>query len=156
MEINGVTSLLGVNIYDNLRLKPVENAKKLLTHRLAADRIESERIDLKQGELLNASHQPQVDCADHQITSTLLHRINPARDEKRFYFVMVGASLFDPHAVVRVWGRIGGHQQVMITPCPNTVEARALATSLIRRRLTRGYKIIRGVIPTNNRLSRGG
>ncbi len=62
---------------------------------------------------------------------------------------MVGPSLFDPHAVVRVWGRLGGYQRAMITPCQNAAEARTLAARLIRRRLKRGYQLVQGELPEN-------
>jgi predicted DNA-binding WGR domain protein len=38
----------------------------------------------------------------------LLHRINPSQNEFRFYLVVTSPSLFDPYAVIRVWGRMGG------------------------------------------------
>jgi predicted DNA-binding WGR domain protein len=81
--------------------------------------------------------------------STLLHRIDPARNEARFYFVIVGSSLFDSYAVMRVWGRIGGHQRAMITPCRNAAEACTLAARLIRRRLKHGYQLVQGELPEN-------
>jgi hypothetical protein len=39
----------------------------------------------------------------------LFHKINPEENERRFYYLEVGSSLVDEHAVLRVWGRIGGH-----------------------------------------------
>ncbi len=62
---------------------------------------------------------------------------------------MVGPSLFDPYAVVRVWGRIGGHQRAMITPCQSSVEACTLAARLIRRRLKHGYQLVQGELLEN-------
>ncbi len=62
---------------------------------------------------------------------------------------MVGPSLFDPHAVVRVWGPIGGHQRAMITPCQSAAEAHTLATRLHRRRLKHGYQLVQGELPEN-------
>jgi predicted DNA-binding WGR domain protein len=97
---------------------------------------------------LNAN-DPQPAGACDPATSTLLHRINPDRDERRFYWVMVGPSLFEPHAVVRLWGRIGGHQQAMITPCQSMAEAQMLAGKLVWRRLKRGYHIIGSTASTN-------
>lgn len=74
--------------------------------------------------------------------ATLLHRINPERNEARFYYVFVGRTLLDQHGVVRVWGRIGGHQRAMITPCQTEEEARNMANGLIQRRLKRGYRLV--------------
>ncbi|MBE7473184.1 MAG: hypothetical protein DPW09_24830 [Anaerolineae bacterium] len=70
----------------------------------------------------------------------LLHRVNPARNEARFYLVEAGPSLLDPFAVVRVWGRIGGAQQHKINPCASAAEAEQLAERLIRRKIKRGYQ----------------
>ncbi|MEW5956542.1 MAG: WGR domain-containing protein [Chloroflexota bacterium] len=74
--------------------------------------------------------------------SALLHRINPLCNEARFYYVLVGPALLDRYAVVRVWGRIGGQQRIMVTPCQTDDEARTLANRLIRRRLKRGYTLV--------------
>ena len=71
--------------------------------------------------------------------SALLHRINPVCNEARFYYVLVGPALLDRHAVIRVWGRIGGHQRVMVTPCQTEEETRTLAKKLIQLRLRHGY-----------------
>lgn len=72
----------------------------------------------------------------------LLHRINAKKNEKRFYLVEVAPSLFDLHAVLRIWGRIGGAQQRKITPCRSATEAEKLAEHLIRQKLKRGYKFV--------------
>ena len=76
-------------------------------------------------------------------TTALLHRINPARNEFRFYHVRIGPTLLDKYAVIRVWGRIGGQQRTMINPCQTDAEARILVDRLIRRRLKRGYTLVR-------------
>ncbi len=78
---------------------------------------------------------------------TLMHRINPERNERRFYAVQVGPSLFDEHAVLRLWGRIGGYQRQMVTPCQSPDDAQALARQLIQRRLQHGYQILKGGEP---------
>ena len=78
---------------------------------------------------------------------TLLHRINHERNERRFYAVQVGPSLFDEHAVLRLWGRIGGYQRQMVTPCPSPDDAQVLARQLIQRRLQHGYQILKGGKP---------
>lgn len=75
-------------------------------------------------------------------TFTLLHRVNPDRDEARYYSVMIGPTLVDPLAVVRTWGRIGGFEKQLITPVADAAAARRLAGRLIRRRLKRGYTIV--------------
>ncbi len=72
----------------------------------------------------------------------LLHRVNPERNESRFYLVQVGPSLLDRYAVLRIWGRIGGHQHHLVTPCASPEAAAQLADRLVQRRLKRGYQIV--------------
>jgi predicted DNA-binding WGR domain protein len=72
----------------------------------------------------------------------LLHRINSEKNEARFYLVETGPSLVDLYAVIRLWGRISGHQRGMVTPCRSAVEAEALAAKLVRRKLKRGYLVV--------------
>ncbi|MCB0191913.1 MAG: WGR domain-containing protein [Anaerolineae bacterium] len=82
--------------------------------------------------------------------AALLHRINPDKNERRFYFVSIGPALFDPYAVIRMWGRIGGYQRMLVTPCQTSLEARKLATKLVQRRLSRGYRLIQGAALTDD------
>ncbi len=70
----------------------------------------------------------------------LLHRINPEKNEARFYLVEAGSSLLDPYVVWRLWGRIGGHQRGMITPCPSAEAAEVLTSRLVQRKIKHGYK----------------
>src|SRR5512139_2998940 len=72
----------------------------------------------------------------------LLHRINPEKNEARFYLVEVGTSLLDPYVVWRLWGRIGGAQRGMITTCPSAEAAETLAERLVQRKIKRGYKLV--------------
>lgn len=76
--------------------------------------------------------------------SILLHRINPARNEYRFYLLSAGPSLLDECAVTRMWGRIGGRQRGMVTPCNSAETADKLFNRLLKLRLRRGYQIING------------
>lgn len=76
--------------------------------------------------------------------AVLLHRIRPEQNERRFYFIAIGPALFDPLAVVRIWGRIGGHQRALVTPCASTADAQTLAARLVRRRLRHGYHLVQG------------
>ena len=75
-------------------------------------------------------------------TSVPLHRINQEKNASRFYLVEVGPSLLDPYNVMRVWGRIGGHQRSMVSPCASAEEAQALADRLVRSRVKRGYWVV--------------
>ncbi len=70
----------------------------------------------------------------------LLHRIDPDRDERRFYFITVQPWLLGNAAVVRVWGRIGGWQRVLVTPCATVDEAAKKKNALVRQKIKRGYR----------------
>ena len=70
----------------------------------------------------------------------LLHRIDPERNEKRFYWIQIGPSLLEPYVVLRIWGRIGGQQRGRVTPCASAAEAGRVAARLVRHRLRRGYR----------------
>ena len=86
--------------------------------------------------------EAKTDIPKGDVTSVLLHRVDPGKNAARFYLVMVGPSLLDPHAVLRTWGRIGGCQRSMVSPCASAEEAQALAVRLVRRRVRRGYRIV--------------
>ena len=94
---------------------------------------------------MKSAHQP-TDWNE----AALLHRVNPEKNAARLYFVSIGPALFDPHAVIRVWGRIGGYQRLLVTPCQTSTEARKLAKRLVQRRLSRGYELIQGATLTEN------
>jgi len=79
-------------------------------------------------------------------TALLLHCINPETNAKRFYRLEVGLSLLDEIAVIRQWGRIGGHQRGMVTPCVSEWEALKLIRRLLRRRQRGGYEVEEGTI----------
>jgi predicted DNA-binding WGR domain protein len=76
------------------------------------------------------------------ISWALFHRVNLEKNEQRYYYLEVGPSLLDEHAVLRVWGRIGGHQRGMVTPCASDEEAQTLAWRLVRVRLRHGYRVV--------------
>jgi len=73
---------------------------------------------------------------------TLFHRINEDKDEARFYLIQVGPSLLDKHAVLRMWGEIGGIQHHLVTPCTTAAEARTLARRVAKQRLRQGYTVV--------------
>lgn len=73
------------------------------------------------------------------MTATLLHLINPEKNQKRFYLVMIGPTLVDPFAVTRWWGRIDGHSREMITPCESEREAEEVAKKLVEKKIKKGY-----------------
>ncbi|MBE7550094.1 MAG: WGR domain-containing protein [Anaerolineales bacterium] len=47
----------------------------------------------------------------------LFHRIDPARNVARFCLITTGPALLDAYAMTRFWGRIGGHQRHLVSPC---------------------------------------
>src|SRR5215207_324194 len=63
----------------------------------------------------------------HLMTSVLLYRINPEKNEARLYLVMTGPTLFYPFAVTRIWGRIDGAQRGRVTPCESPEAAEKVA-----------------------------
>ena len=74
----------------------------------------------------------------------LLYRLNPDQNEKRFYWIQISPSLLDPWAVIRIWGRIGESQRILVTPCADEHAAIALGQRLLKKRLNRGYTIQKG------------
>ncbi|MEM7028002.1 MAG: WGR domain-containing protein [Chloroflexota bacterium] len=81
-----------------------------------------------------------------EMKAVLLHRINPDKNEKRFYWIQIGPSLVDDWAVIRIWGRIGQNQTVLVTPCPDEATALKLGQRLLRKRLKRSYHIQKGTL----------
>ena len=71
-----------------------------------------------------------------------LQRVDPAKNEARFYWLHLGPSLVDDCAVMRMWGRIGGHQHRMVTAFQLEAEAQKLFDILVRRRLRGGYTLV--------------
>lgn len=77
----------------------------------------------------------------------LFHRIDPARNVARFYLITTGPALLDAYAMTRFWGRIGGHQRHLVSPCGSAGEALSLTSRLAQRRLKRGYRLVQGTLP---------
>ena len=76
-------------------------------------------------------------------TYLLFELVNPAKNEARFYYLAWQPMLLDRGAVVRVYGRKGGHQHVLTpVPFPSLNEAWPLIRATIQRRLTHGYRPI--------------
>jgi predicted DNA-binding WGR domain protein len=72
----------------------------------------------------------------------LFERVNPNRNEVRFYYLAWQPTLFDAGAVVRLWGRKGESQTELATPFETLAEAWPTLRRLIRTRLRRGYRLI--------------
>ena len=82
-------------------------------------------------------------------TALLFERIDPVRNEARFYYLALQPTLFHPLAVVRIYGRIGQTQHVLPpVPFATLDEAWPFLRGIIRTRLRRGYRIVEpGVCP---------
>lgn len=75
-------------------------------------------------------------------TYLLLDRVDPAKNENRFYRIGWQPTLLDAGAVVRIYGRKGGAQRVLATPFDSLAEAWPAIRGHIRRRLKRGYQVV--------------
>jgi len=71
-------------------------------------------------------------------------RINPARNDRRWYVVAWGPTLFGDWAVTRAWGRLGsGWSQRRVQEFPTADQARAEVEAQAGRRERRGYVVSR-------------
>ena len=82
-----------------------------------------------------------TDNALKNSTYILFERVNPERNEERFYYLGWQPTLLDAGAVIRIYGRKGGQQRTLVTPCPTLEDAAPLVRRVIRRRLRNGYRI---------------
>jgi predicted DNA-binding WGR domain protein len=84
-----------------------------------------------------------VDTLLPGFTHLLFERINPTKNEARFYYIAWEPTLFDAGAVVRIYGRKGGRRRVMApVPYPSLEAAWPFIRSIIRRRLRHGYRLV--------------
>ena len=75
-------------------------------------------------------------------TYLLFERVNPARNEARFYYVAWQPTLLDEGAVARIYGRKAGHQHVLApVPFSSLEEAWPLIRATVRRRLKHRYRL---------------
>ena len=83
--------------------------------------------------------------------SAMLTRINPEKNEARFYYVAYQPTLFHPGAVVRMYGRMGEWQRVL-SPIPfnDLAEAWPLISRVVRTRLRHGYRLVEIIPPSLN------
>lgn len=68
-----------------------------------------------------------------------LHRIEPARNMRRFYALALQPTLFGGASVIRNWGRIGTNGQSMMETFDQSEEATAALCRLERTKRRRGY-----------------
>ena len=70
--------------------------------------------------------------------------VDPTTNRARFYEVRLQATLWGAVALVRTWGRLGTPGRSAVRSYPEPGAARAAAERLVRRRLQRGYQLVRG------------
>lgn len=69
-----------------------------------------------------------------------LHRIDPARNMRRFYGLRLQPTLFGGASLIRHWGRIGTAGQSMTETFDRAGEAAAALGRLERSKRRRGYR----------------
>ena len=77
----------------------------------------------------------------HEVSPTRLklHRIDPARNMRRFYLMQVQPDLFGGASLIREWGRIGSSGRTLVE---HHADERTAITSLLkmaRTKARRGY-----------------
>lgn len=76
-------------------------------------------------------------------TYVLLERVNPEKNENRFYYLAWQQSLFAEGAIVRSYGRKDGQRRTLTPlPYPSFDEAWPLIRKILHLRLRHGYKIV--------------
>lgn len=79
-----------------------------------------------------------------------LVRIDPARNERRFYMVVIQPTFLGAWCVVRVHGRIDASSRTLPPiECPSPEAAQSLADFFIGWKLRRGYTLTAGREPPN-------
>jgi len=71
-----------------------------------------------------------------------LERINPDRNEFRFYEIRVEPTLFKEHALLICWGRIGKRARQRIARTGEQPEIEAEARKLEKAKMKRGYFLV--------------
>ena len=69
----------------------------------------------------------------------ILHRIDPARNMRRFYSLSVQPDLFGQWSFIREWGRAGQGGQVRAAAFPTEEEARGALIKQRQAKERRGY-----------------
>lgn len=71
---------------------------------------------------------------------TLLTRLDPGANMRRFYRVEASADLFGGVLVTREWGRIGTRGRRLSHWCATRAEAENVTDTLLRAKRRRGYR----------------
>lgn len=72
----------------------------------------------------------------------LFDRVDPVKNEDRFYYISYQATLFEPAAVLVIYGRKGVNQRLLVTPFASLEDAWPKIRQAIRRRLNHGYRVV--------------
>lgn len=76
-------------------------------------------------------------------TYLLLERVNPAKNENRFYYLAWQPSLFAAGAVMRSYGRKDGRRRTLAPLVYDSFEeAWPVIRAILRRRLRHGYRVV--------------
>jgi predicted DNA-binding WGR domain protein len=73
------------------------------------------------------------------MTAIVLHRIDAAKNMRRFYWLDVQPDLFGQWCFIREWGRIGRAGQVRMAFYPTAAEAQEALAVQWRSKERRGY-----------------
>ena len=68
-------------------------------------------------------------------------RVEPDKNAYRFYRIIWQPTLFDAHAVIRFYGRIGQPKRMTANPFPSLEAAWPFIRALVKARLRHGYHI---------------
>lgn len=71
--------------------------------------------------------------------SVHLHRIDPSRNMRRFYTLVIQPTLFGGASVIRNWGRIGTQGQSMMETFDSAEHAATTSHRIERSKRRRGY-----------------
>ena len=74
------------------------------------------------------------------MSSVTLKRVNPARNEKRFYALSVERDLLGETVLVKAWGRIGKPGRVALEPYPSEDAATNELRRVAMMKARRGYR----------------
>ncbi|MBY4615420.1 MULTISPECIES: WGR domain-containing protein [Rhizobium] len=72
-----------------------------------------------------------------------IERIDPSKNMARFYALSIEPNLFGGTSLVRSWGRIGSRGQQKINIFDSEAKAVDLLLTLLRRKRSRGYRVLR-------------
>jgi predicted DNA-binding WGR domain protein len=76
------------------------------------------------------------------MTAVTLHRIDPARNMRRFYRLDLQPDLFGAYGIVCEWGRIGQAGRVRVDSYPTEAQAAARMRRRQMRKQRRGYALL--------------